>query len=109
MKTHQEIDRRGLYLAYAVADRIDADPERKGLKHAQEVCARWIKNGGSKAAIEWQALLQRPWIEVKAMLLLDTEEGKRLRQNTPFCGIFTPQERWTLLKKERLRNAAQPA
>jgi len=106
MKTHQDIDRRGLQLARAVAGRIDHDPCHKGLDHAREVCARWIKVAPSPAVSEWDELLQKSWPEVRRVLLMESEEGNRLRQNSPFCGILTPRERWSIFKKEMSRAEA---
>jgi hypothetical protein len=46
--------------------------------------------------IVWDTLLSRPWQEIKKSLLDLSEQGDRLRQNNPFCGVLTPQERWSI-------------
>jgi hypothetical protein len=51
---------------------------------------------GNVSAREWSAILQRPWPEVRAILLDESEEWQRPRQTDPFCGILTPQERWAI-------------
>jgi hypothetical protein len=43
-------------------------------------------------------ILHRPWREIREILLDESENGQRLRQNDPFCGILTPQERWAIYR-----------
>ena len=88
-----------------IAAKIDSDPKREGLAHAREVCARWVEKGNVPAK-EWMAILQRPWPEIRSILLDDSEEGRRLRQNDPFCGILTRAERWEIYR-EAARNEAR--
>ena len=98
MRTHQEIDERSLALARAVADKIDSDPGREGLLKAKSVCARWFANRPTPAHGEWKTLLEQPWDLVRSALLDPSEEGKRLRQSSPFCGVLMPRERWAIYK-----------
>lgn len=98
MRTHQEIDERSLALARAVADRIDRDSRREGMRRARENCARWLQNGPSPAIAEWQHLLEQDWQSVREALLDNGELGRRLRQSSPFCGILTPRERWEIYR-----------
>ena len=94
MDSHEAIDRRSLRLAEMVAERIDADPSRRGLERARAVCARWRSPGEPAAVLEWAALLTQPWETVRPVLLERSPRGQRLRQSSPFCGILTPRERW---------------
>lgn len=98
MKTHEAIDRRSLTMASRIAEKIEGDPLRQGLNHAREVCARWVAKGNVPAK-EWLDILRRPWPEIRSILLDDSEEGRRLRQNDPFCGILTPAERWEIYRE----------
>jgi hypothetical protein len=100
MTSHADIDRRNLAMARAIAARIDADPERTGLTHARAVCARWVAKGVGPAAEEWQRILAGAWEHVREVLLDESEEGDRLRQNSPFCGILSSRERWTFYRRE---------
>src|SRR5258708_37053010 len=84
VKTHDAIDRRSLTMARRIVAKIDGDPMRQGLEHAREVCARWVERG-NRPALEWMAILQRPWYQIRSILLDESAEGKRLRQNDPFC------------------------
>lgn len=85
-------------MARRIVEKIDGDPAREGLERARRVCARWVAMGNLPAG-EWMMILQRPWEEIRAILLDESEEGKRLRQNDPFCGILTPVERWEIYRE----------
>jgi hypothetical protein len=104
VKTHAGIDRRGLTMARRIVAKIDGDAGREGLAHARKVCARWVEQGNVPAK-EWMIILQRPWPEIRSILLDDSEEGRRLRQSDPFCGILTPAEPWEIYR-EAARNEA---
>jgi len=100
VRTHQDIDRRSLAMVRRIVAKIDADPERRGLAHAKRVCERWVAQGIGSAP-EWLQILERPWEEVRAILLEESDEGQRLRQTDPFCGILTPNERWEIYREFR--------
>jgi hypothetical protein len=102
MRTHAAIDRRSLAMVREIVARIDSDPERAGLAHARRVCQRWLQQGISSSR-EWSRLLEKPWGEIREILLDEGEEGCRLRQTDPFCGILTPRERWDIYRRERSR------
>ncbi len=85
-----------------IVAKIDADPERRGLAHAKRVCERWVAQG-IVSAREWLPLLERPWEEIRAILLDESDEGQRLRQTDPFCGILSPQERWEIYREAHAR------
>ena len=96
--THQQIDRRSLALARRIVEKIDADAGGEGLASATETCARWLSRSNSPVHQEWCDILARPWEEVRRVLLDESEEGTRLRQNSPFCGVLTAQERWQIYR-----------
>lgn len=99
MKTHQDVDRRSLSLATAIVAKIDADLDRTGLRRARETCARWMRTNPGPAVVEWQRILTMRWEDIRAVLLREDQEGQRLRQNSPFCGVLTPRERWELYRR----------
>jgi len=99
MKTHEEVDLRSLALARAVVDAIERDPARNGLAKARRTCARWQRQAPSPAIAEWREILQRDWEEIRHILLDPGEEGRRLRQSNPFCGILSPRERWEIYRR----------
>ena len=98
MNTHQRIDERSLAMTKAIVARIDADPARAGLARAKATCQRWFQKRPTPAIGEWLKILERPWEEIRAVLLDESETGRRLRQSDPFCGILTPQERWEIYR-----------
>lgn len=98
MKTHEQIDERSLALAQAVVEKIDRDPARRGLEKARATCRRWFRERPEPAVREWLEILERPWEEIRAVLLEDSQEGQRLRQSDPFCGILTAPERWAIYR-----------
>ncbi len=98
MKNHQQIDQRSLALAKAIVEKIDRDPARTGLEKARATCYRWFRQRPVPAIREWLQILERPWEEIRGVLLDETEEGQRLRQSDPFCGILTAQERWAIYR-----------
>lgn len=104
MKDHAAIDRRSLEMARRIVEKIDADLRHEGLEHARRVCARWVERGNVPAR-EWLEILRHPWEEIRAILLGDTEESRRLRQNDPFCGVLTPVERWNVYREAANREA----
>jgi hypothetical protein len=94
-------------MARAIVAKIDQDPMRAGLAKARAVCERWHRQRPDDLATkEWLIILDRPWEQVREVLLDDSEEGRRLRQSDPFCGILTPQERWDIYRKHRETNSA---
>src|SRR5258705_14023213 len=104
MRTHDGIDQRSLAMARAIVEKIDRDPDRKGLEKARTTCDRWLNLHSSLAIIEWREILERPWEEIREVLLDESEEGRRLRQSDPFCGILTPPERWDIYRAYRETN-----
>ena len=92
---HPEIDRRVLAMTRIIVRKIDADPTlvRTGLDNI----ARWTRQKGGYVPLchaEWKALIkERPWRELRAMLLEESDEGQRLRSSHPFTGLITDEER----------------
>jgi len=99
MKSHRDIDQRSLALARAVAEIIDRDTERLGLQKARETCMRWFHDNPAPAISEWLHILKQPWEEVRTVLLDESEQGQRLRQSSPFCGILSPRIRWEIYRR----------
>ena len=98
--SHSQIDKRSRFLAEEVARKIDADPNGHGLAHARALCARWLALPSASPDLKrWQDILSRPWADIRAHLLDPSEEGARLRQSNPFCGVLSPHERWRVYKE----------
>jgi hypothetical protein len=71
------------------------------LARAKATCQRWFEQRPLPAFREWLEILGRPWEEIRALLLDESELGQRLRQSDPFCGILSPQERWEIYRTYR--------
>ena len=100
MTSHSQIDERSRLLAEKVVRTIDADPHRHGIAHARALCARWLASPSASPDLKhWQDILSRPWTEIRMHLLDPSEEGTRLRQSSPFCGVLSPRERWRVYKE----------
>ncbi|MBI5582294.1 MAG: hypothetical protein HY892_00570 [Deltaproteobacteria bacterium] len=93
--THQQIEERSILLHRAVANRISENPDF--LDIARTNLRRWIEQGGARPYwAEWEAKLAGPLDALLAFLVSPSEEARRLRQSSPFCGILTPRERWKI-------------
>ena len=85
-------------MARIVVQRLDADPALRSVAHKN--LERWRRHAGgalARAHQEWEAILERPWSEIRTILLDESEEGQRLRSSHPFKGIVTDQERRTVI------------
>lgn len=107
---HALQDMVSLELARQVAARLRASPAP--LVVARENLDRWSRqNAGIPSLLrcyaEWRKILQRPTEDICAVLCAETDEGRRLRQNSPFAGVLSPAEVWEI--KSRLRHATTPA
>ena len=96
---HPHIDARSLDMARIVVERVDVDPSLFNV--ALENLERWRRLHGklSRASAEWEQILNRPWREIRAILLEESDEGQRLRSSHPFRGIVTEEERLAIIKR----------
>lgn len=99
MKTHQQIDRRSLRLADALARKLEAGDVQAGIERARTVNRRWRAQGASRLHDEWAEILAGDWISIRNALIDHSERGAQLRQNNPFCGILEPRERWAIYRE----------
>lgn len=73
---------------------------------ARENLDRWSRlNAGAPSLLrcyqEWKCLLDLPVSEICAILTAMTDEGHRLRQNSPFAGALSPQAVWEIKRRFR--------
>jgi hypothetical protein len=106
---HELTDEISLAIGRRVAERLTRRPEL--LRIACENLDRWSKrNAGVPSLLrcyaEWRGILERPLEEVCSLLSSDSEEARRLRQNSPFAGVLSPQEVWELKRQFRHETAA---
>jgi hypothetical protein len=107
---HEFQDRVSLEMARIIAAELLRRPEL--IAFARDNLARWSERNRNTPSLlrcydEWKAILDKPVEEVCAILTAETDEGQRLRQNSPFTGILSPQTVWDL--KRRLRHGPNAA
>jgi hypothetical protein len=107
---HSGIDQVSLSIARRVVERLLTRPAL--LEIARDNLSRWRERNADSPSLlrcyaEWESILTRPLEEICALLVAETEEGQRLRQNSPFAGVLSPAEVWEI--KEQQRHAAASA
>jgi hypothetical protein len=93
---HRRIDRRSIALHTAIAEKLRRDPSL--LSIAFENLDRWSQTAvHSRPYLDgWRELLHRPLDELLSLLMDESEGMTAMRQNSPFAGVLTPQERWAI-------------
>ncbi len=107
---HESLDAISLEMGRRTAERLLQQPSL--LRVAQENLDRWSRLNADAASLmrcyaEWREILGRSLEEICALLISNNEEGRRLRQNSPFAGILSAREVWEL--KQQFRHATTPA
>ena len=101
---HEIQDQVSLELAKRIAAGLPSHPEWLELAYAN--LERWSRQNQDAPALlrcyaEWRQLLSRPLAEIIAILIEESDEAQRLRQNSPFAGALKPREVWEI--KSRFR------
>ena len=99
---HEVQDRISLELARRIADGLPEHPEWIDLARAN--LEHWSRRNSDSPRLlrcyaEWQQLLALPIPEIQRILTAQTDEGQRLRQNSPFAGVLSPQEVWEIKRR----------
>jgi hypothetical protein len=108
--SHLIQDAVSLELARRVASGLPQHPE--WIELARNNLDRWaLQNREAPSLLrcyeEWRELLKRPVAEICALLTAETEEGQRIRQNSPFAGVLPAREVWEI--KARIRHGTSAA
>lgn len=108
--SHELLDQISLELGRRVAARLRQQPEL--LRVAHENLARWTRLNANTPSLlhcyeEWRKVLESPLESVCELLAEDSEEARRLRQNSPFAGVLSAKEVWEL--KRTMRHATPGA
>lgn len=89
-----------LWLSHVVAGRLVQDPEGT-LRTARKNLARMLAGsarGSAKVWLgQWDALLDGPIEDVLEALTSRSPRSRELRQNSPFAGVLTDQQRQAVL------------
>jgi len=108
--SHALRDEISLELGRRVAARLRQRPALLDMAHQN--LARWkVLNANAPSLLrcysEWEQILKRPLASICDLLTADTEEARRLRQNSPFAGVLSAREVWEL--KQRFGHATVAA
>jgi len=108
---HELQDAISLELARRAAARLRESPALLDVARAN--LSRWSRqNSGSPSLLrcyaEWQGILARPVDEICDLLCAETDDARRMRQNSPFAGILSPAQVWEI-KTECRRHATTSA
>ncbi len=98
---HEFADRRSLALHEQVAERLLGDPAV--VVRARQVVAQWraTESVSAEYAEAWNRILNLPVTDIAHTLRENSETATMLRQVSPFLGVLSPRERWTILRQER--------
>ena len=93
---HDRLDEIRRQCHIAIAAKIDAD--RTLLAVPKRNILRWAEQTGTTppALAEWSGVLDRPWPEIRRILVSSDDNATRLRQSTPFTGILSQRERYEI-------------
>jgi len=88
---HSRAERRSLAYHRALAQRL----RRPMVDDARRLLWQWRDRGriDERYATQWEAVLDRPIGEVRRMIGEDSQQGRDLRQNSPFAGMLSEAER----------------
>ena len=107
---HEYQDRVSLEIHRRVAAGLAARADWMTL--ARENLARWMERNTEAPGLmrcyrEWLEILDRSTVDqVCAIVTAETDEGQRLRQNSPFVGMLGPREVWEIKRTLREAEAA---
>ena len=88
---HRTAERRALACHRVIAERLDEGM----VEEARERIERLASEGhlDPRYAERWRVLLAKPIPGIASAITADTQEGRDLRQNSPFAGVLNEQER----------------
>ena len=90
---HPHLDAFSLDLARLTASKIDADPSLIATAHENIERHCQLYDHLPRSQTEWLEILERPWPEIRSILLEEFDEGQRRRSSSPFTGLNTEAER----------------
>ncbi|HRQ90438.1 MAG TPA: hypothetical protein PLA50_16700 [Bacteroidia bacterium] len=116
MNSHRHIDERSYEMHQVIVRILRADPACLGLV-AQQMDARLADPDYSESlkdcVREWRGIVAGGLDRVLSVLEDRSDEGHRLRQNSPFAILMPQEERMRILRRYRqhepVRTGAHPA
>jgi hypothetical protein len=98
---HRLAELRSIALHRAVSERVRRDAS---LLDAARMRVARLRDAGTlhpEYAAAWERALSLPLDELCALLVLDTEQARALRQCTPFAGVIDARDRWRIWRETR--------
>lgn len=93
-------DRRSLELHRAIASKLLTQPDAMTLKAKQNIVRMTRSNPHASPLLsEWRRLLRRSAPEIADLLVDPRPHARELRHVTPFAGVLTPAERWSVYRR----------
>ncbi len=91
---HRILDARSLAMHCRIVQKVSRDSRL--LDKAKANLSRWsAKIDGPKPRnlMEWQEILEKPWLTIAEKMTSMSEDATRLRSSSPFAGILNEKER----------------
>lgn len=109
---HELHDSISLEISRQVAARLRESPAVLDVARAN--LDRWSRRNADVPGLlrcyeEWRKILDQPASEICELLGSESEEAQRLRQNSPFAGVLTPAEVWSIKSRVRQHHAQSAA
>lgn len=100
---HELAEQRSLELHRVIASALTRNPALRD--RAKDRLDRWTRSGAlaPEHAAAWSTLLDGPLEVLLAALTDESEDGRALRQTTPFTFVVGPRERWRMWREARAR------
>jgi hypothetical protein len=97
---HERREIQSLEIHRRIAGLLISDPSRVLAKATANLNA-WLKSRNASASgsahREWLSILQTLSAqEIASLIVSNDEQATRLRQSSPFVGILSPQEIWSI-------------
>ncbi len=96
---HRTSERRSLALHRVIAERLDKGMVEEARERVERLAAE--RHLHRRYAERWRELLSRPIAEIAATITADNQEGRDLRQSSPFAGVLNEQERRRIIETVR--------
>lgn len=96
--------RRSLRLSYAIAGKLVQDPEgvlAVARANLEQMRSRHTRGRPAVWLQQWRDLLDGPVDELLGVLTSPSQRARELRQNSPFAGVLTEDERAAVLRAVR--------
>ncbi|MFV2032489.1 MAG: hypothetical protein ACC663_08330 [Gammaproteobacteria bacterium] len=91
---HRILEARSLAMHCRIVQKVSRD--RRLLEKAKVNLSRWssrIDGPKQRYLLEWQEILEKPWLTIAEIMTSMSEDATRLRSSSPFAGVLNEKER----------------